>query len=222
MRWHSGAFLAAVACVCLTGQAEARPKATTKYSYYTISGSSAVDLYNAMIRRGPHVNGSKAYASTSASSSQQGILEQGKSCRVKNYKFSIDFTIRLPKFANEAKLPSETRKRWRAFSAFLRQHEETHRKIWLDCGTDLEAKIATIRAKDCNAADRQAAKMWDQMRASCARRHAVFDATEQKRLLKHPFVKLVLNGAARTSHAAAAKPRKSKAKKKKKNFASSG
>lgn len=213
MRLRAGAVLAA-AMMAWCGAAEARPQATTKYSYYTISGRNAVDLYNAMIRRGPHVNGSKAYASTSAASSQQGLLEQGKSCRIKNYTFSIDFTIRLPKFANEKALPAETRSRWQAFSSFLRQHEETHRSIWLKCGEELEEKISAIRAKNCTAADKQASALWDQMRATCGKRHAAFDAAEQKRLMKHPFVKLVLKSAAKSNHAMAAKK-----KKKKKNFA---
>lgn len=219
MRLRVGAALTAALLMAATcgGEAVARPVSTTKYSFYTISGRSAVDLYNAMIRRGPHVNGSKAYAATSAASSQQGLLEPGKSCRIKNYKFKIDFTIKLPKFANEKALPAETRERWRQFSAFLRQHEETHRSIWLKCGEELEAKIASIRGKTCDQADKTAAAMWDQMRNSCGRKHAAFDAAEQKRLIKHPFVKLVLKSAARSNHAIAVKK-----KKKKKNFASAG
>lgn len=219
MRRLSGAFALAmmIAGLGCAGEVSAKPHATTKYTYYPISGNSAVALYNAMIRRGPHVNGSKAYAATSATSSQRGILAQGKSCQIKNYRFSIDFTIRLPRFANEASLPSETRKGWRAFSDFLRRHEETHRSIWLKCGEDLERKIAAVRAKDCKTADRIAAKLWDQMRISCGRKHALFDAAEQKRLLRHPFVRMVLRGVNRSTQAAATKGRK-----KKRNFASPG
>lgn len=213
-RWAilSWALLAgAVACQGV----QARPQATTKYVYYPISGDSAVDLYNAMIRRGPHVNGSKAYAATSAASSQQGVLEPGKSCRVKNYRFKIDFTIRLPKFSNESSLPPVTRARWQEFSAFLRKHEETHRSIWMQCGEELETKIAALKAKNCDAADKMAAALWDQMRASCSKRHEAFDAAEQKVLMKHPFVKLVLRSAVKTNHAIAVR-------KKKRNFASPG
>ena len=212
MRWHAGVVLTAISLAGLpmVSPASAKPQATTKYSYYTISGINAVDLYNAMIRRGPHVNGAKAYASTLAASSQEGILQPGQNCRVKNYKFSIAFTIILPRFANEKALPPETRSRWRAFSTFLRQHEETHRAIWLKCGAELESKVAAIRAKDCKTADKTAAKLWDQMRAACSRRHAAFDSAEQARLIKHPFVRLVLKTAAKSSHAAAVKRKKKK------------
>jgi len=50
--------------------ASAKPVYTTKYSYYSIGGDTAAEIYNAMISRGPHVNGAKAYASTSATSSR--------------------------------------------------------------------------------------------------------------------------------------------------------
>ena len=77
--------------------------ASTRYDYYMISGRSAVELYDAMLRRGPHVDGDKAYAATSATSSQQGKLIGGKSCRIEDYAVKIDFVIRLPKLLGEAR-----------------------------------------------------------------------------------------------------------------------
>jgi len=191
--------LAAVA----SPSAVAKPIFTTKYSYYTVSGDTAAEIYNAMLRRGPHVNGAKAYASTSATSSQEGKLEQGRSCIVQDYRLSIDFVIRLPRVRNENVLAGATKARWRQFSQFLKKHEETHRSIWLDCARDLERQVKAIAVADCGVADAKASKLWEQMRKSCARKHDAFDAAEQKRLVRQPFVKLVLNQKIQSSNAAA-------------------
>lgn len=182
--------------------ASAKPIYTTKYTYYAIGGDTAAEIYNAMIRRGPHVNGARAYASTSATSSQEGRLAQGQMCSVQDYRLKIDFVIRLPRIKNEKVLTGATRARWQQFSQFLKKHEETHRSIWLDCARDLEVQVKSISVADCGAADTKAAKLWEQMRKSCTRKHDAFDAAEQKRLVRHPFVKLVLNQSGRTSNAA--------------------
>lgn len=200
--------LAAAMVFVLAGAAEAAPKYTTKYTYYTINGNSAADLYKAMLRRGPHVNGAKAYASTAATSKQEGKLLQGKSCKIVDYRFTINFTINLPKLNSERALTGATRARWQAFAGFLKSHEETHRSIWLDCARELEGKVRAIRAGDCKTADRAADKIWDSIRASCNRRHDAFDAAEQRRLVKHPFVRLVVATSASASATKTASLRK--------------
>ncbi len=126
-------LLAAAALAGLSAEVSAKPTESTKYSYYSVAGKSAVAIYDAMIRKGPRVNGAKAYASTSATTTQDGKLLQTSSCKVQDYRLKLDFVIRLPKIKNEAVLPAADRKRWKQFSAFLKTHEETHREIWLGC-----------------------------------------------------------------------------------------
>jgi len=172
--------------------AQAATVANSHYEYYTISGRTLVEIYDSMLKRGPHVDGAKAYASTSATSSQEGKLVQGKSCSIGDYKLKIDFVIRLPKLRDDAKLTSAERKRFQRFSQFLRQHEETHRSIWLDCAAKLEAKIGKLGGKTCGEAEKKSEKLWAEMRRSCNQRHQAFDAAEQKRLLQHPFLRYVL------------------------------
>lgn len=213
MNGHSGLLMSALcASLLIAVPAAAKPVSTTKYTYYTIAGDTAAEIYNAMIRRGPHVNGEKAYAATSATSSQQGTLAQGKSCRIDNYQFKIDFVIKLPKIKNEAVLPPAVRSRWHQFQGFLKSHEETHRSIWLDCARDLEAKIRAISTKDCGTADARATKLWNEMRRSCNRRHEAFDAAEQQRLVRQPFVKLVFSRQALQSAGAKVTGKKKKKK----------
>ncbi len=175
------------------GEIYAKPIEKTKYKFYPITGNTPGEIYSAMIRRGPDVNGVNAYASTSATSAQSGrMILKGKSCRVDGYRFSIDFIINLPKLKNEAALTGATASKWGQFKSFLKVHEETHRSIWMGCARNLETQVKALRSGDCKALDKQAAQLWKKMRTSCDRQHAAFDAAEQKKLLKHPFVKMVL------------------------------
>jgi predicted secreted Zn-dependent protease len=197
------AAVAAAAAILWGDVALAKPSHTTKYSYYTIGGDSAVEIYSSMMKKGPKVNGAKAYAATSATTTQDGKLLQGSSCRVEDYRLKLDFVIKLPKIRNEKVLPASDRKRWQQFSTFLKVHEETHRKIWLECAADLERQVKSIKAKSCSEADRKANLLWDRIRAACNRKHVAFDAAEQKKLMKHPFVQMVYKRSTAVHGAAA-------------------
>lgn len=186
----------------LTLPASAGTVAKSHYEYYTIAGQTLVEIYDSMLKRGPHVGGEKAYASTSATSSQEGKLIQSKNCRINDYKLKIDFVIRLPKLQSGAKLTSAEKARFQRFSQFLRQHEETHRSIWMDCAANLEAKVAKVSGKSCSEAERKSERLWAEMRKSCNVRHQAFDAAEQKRLLQHPFLRYVLTKKSHTTNAA--------------------
>ena len=180
-----------------------KPNQTTKYTYYTISGDTPGAIYSTLVKRGPRVGGVKAYAATTAVSSQSGQLIPGKFCSLEDYKFKIDFTIKLPKLKNEAALKGATKSDWKKFSSFLKIHEETHRSIWLACAAALETKVKSIQTKSCAELNEKSTKLWEQMRVSCAKKQDAFDVAEQARLLRHPFVRLVMSQGARTSTALA-------------------
>lgn len=194
MRAIIGLALGAAIVVSALGSetTQAAPAFTTKYVYYKVSGDNAAGIYISMLKRGPHVKGEKAYAATSAESSQRGKLELTKSCRIIDYQYSIDFTIRLPKLTDEAALSAAARNRWQQFSSFLRKHEETHRAIWMGCANEIENKVRALHGRTCEEVDKKAQLIRDQVQNACNRKHVAFDAAEQKKLAKHPFVKMVL------------------------------
>ena len=196
--------LGLILCACPTGNsAVGKPAQSTKYTYYTIYGDTPAAIYTTLVRRGPRVGGVKAYAATTAVSSQSGQLVEGKFCNLEDYRFKIDFTIKLPRLKNESALKGVTRTDWKKFSSFLKIHEETHRSIWLACASALEAKVKAIQTKSCAELNEKSTRLWEQMRISCARKQDAFDVAEQARLLRHPFVKLVLSQGARASTALA-------------------
>lgn len=178
----------AVAIAFWPQSSHAQPKSKTKYTYYTISGNSARKLYQQMISRGPHVGRDRALAATSVTTRQTGDLKGRSSCRVSNYRLSLDFTIRLPRVKNEKALPGSVRRRWRAFYKFVRRHEQRHRAIWIGCARNIERRIQKLRAKSCKQLDRKASGIFKSMSATCEKKHDAFDAGEQKRLARHPLV----------------------------------
>jgi predicted secreted Zn-dependent protease len=138
------------------------------------------------------VKGSKAYAATLMESSQRGKLELTNSCRIADYQYSAEFTIRLPKLIDETSLSPSALARWREFSAFLRKHEETHRALWMGCANQIQTKVSALRGSNCGDVERKAQAIREEIQNACNRKHAAFDASEQKKLAKHPFVKMVL------------------------------
>lgn len=190
---RGAAAAAAILLSALGGEAsDAAPAFTTRYVYYDVTGDTATGVYISMLKRGPQVNGAAAYAATSALPSQHGKLELTGSCRFIDYQYRTDFTIHLPKLTDENVLPATTLDRWRGFSRLLVRHEETHRAIWMGCANEIETRIRALRGQTCRELDEKAQEIRDQVQTACQGRHAAFDAAEQKKLARHPFVKMVL------------------------------
>ena len=199
--------LTGLALALLSITAAARPAGDTTYDYYTVSGSDAAELHNAMIRRGPHLSGKNAYALTTMRSTQTGRLVQGKSCKVSNYNVSMSFKMKLPKLRDGTKLSGAERGRWSAFAFFVKRHEETHRAIWLGCGREMERRIAGLKAASCGAWEAAEKKIVASVVARCNVKHQGFDNSEQRRLASHPFVRAAFG---RTARAVSAKRHKKK------------
>jgi predicted secreted Zn-dependent protease len=198
------AFLLGLSLISFASQsAFGKPHQTTKYTYYAISGNTPVSIYATMISRGPRVGGVKAYAKTSAVSLPSVQVIQGKTCRLKDYRLNFTFDINLPKLNNERALTGSTKTQWQNFSRFLKIHEETHRKIWLEYGAALEAQVWAIKANSCTELAAKIVSLRTKMAQACSKRQDAFDVAEQKRLLRHPFVKLILQHGTKTSNALA-------------------
>lgn len=194
MRAIRSATAAAVILLSALGgdAADAAPAFTTRYVFYDVTGDTATGVYISMLKRGPQVNGASAYAATSARPSERGKLELTGSCRFVDYQYRTDFTIHLPKLTDETVLSAMTLERWHKFSRLLVKHEETHRSIWMGCAKEIETRMRALRSHTCAELDEKAQDIRDQVQNACLAKHAAFDAAEQKRLARHPFVRMVL------------------------------
>lgn len=202
-----GTLLAALAVAALglgawPSATEAQPKSSTTYTYYTVSGKTAGEIFNAMLRQGPKVNGMKSFASTSMTTLQKGYLEPGKSCQIKGYALQLNFVTKLPRVANEKALPAADLARWRQFSQMVKIHEATHRSIWLDCAASVERQTRALKASSCGEFNRKVEQIWQTARAACTQRHASFERSEYARMIKHPFARVVARKDMKTRAAA--------------------
>jgi predicted secreted Zn-dependent protease len=192
----AGPILALISIVLV---APAHGKPITNYTHYLIAGESAEGLYKAMLRKGPHVGGGKAYASTRMEPQVSANTIQGKDgCHIENFKVNMTFTIRLPQLRKSAGIDPALKKSFSRFYEFAKRHEETHRSIWLKCAAEAESRVNRVKARTCAEAEAQGLNIVEQVAQRCDARHIAFDAAEQERLVAHPFIKQVLKRQKRT------------------------
>jgi predicted secreted Zn-dependent protease len=164
--------------------------ADTKYTYYLIAGESAASLHLSMIKKGPRVDGGRAYASASMEPNVTlKTRSNGSICRIENIKVDMTFTIRLPQLKKSARLKPLVRKSFEDFYRFAKRHEETHRLIWLTCARETEALAQKVKASTCSQAEAEAFKIFYRAERQCHARQVAFDLAEKKRLQRIPFIK---------------------------------
>lgn len=184
-------FLAALVA---SAPAEARPKVSVSYSYFSVSGGSALQLLRNLEIHGPNVDGTSAYAATSSKMDFTGSLVQAKTCQLRNFGIIMKYGIRLPR-AKLAGTSSSLKSAWRAFDAFLRRHEITHTTIWTNCASQLEARIRSLRIATCDALSSKIDSLISSSQAACNAKHDSFDRAERARLAAQPLVKRALKAA---------------------------
>jgi predicted secreted Zn-dependent protease len=176
--------------LCLASQAAAEEP--TRYEYYLVMGDTPQRLFASMLTNGPQVSGGRAYASARMERHIETRTERiGHRCRIAALKISMTFTIRLPQLNPDQTITPSVRKSFDRFYTFAKRHEETHRAIWLQCAAEAEALASSVAAATCAEAEAQSLELVDSAAMRCNRRHAEFDATEQKLLKQHPFIRQV-------------------------------
>jgi predicted secreted Zn-dependent protease len=176
----------AVACVIVTG---AQAKAPARYTFYTVSGSTAAAVMASMARKGPVMGGALAYAYTAPPKLSGTFVKNGGTCRFKDYGYNSAIVINLPKLDTASALSGTARQNWRSFTSFVKRHEDEHRAIYLRCAKELWQSVATISAPDCGAAQRAASRMASDKQRSCQRQHNALDTRDARALARHPFIR---------------------------------
>ncbi|MGI9482253.1 MAG: DUF922 domain-containing protein [Hyphomicrobiales bacterium] len=193
----------------MSAVAYSAPNVSTKFKSYSVPGSSAQQLFSHMSRYGPHANGSPALATTAASFSHSAKLDQGRNCRLRNYKVNMSFVITLPKARNQAAMSKPLRKRWKQFASHARWHELQHKAIWVTCAKRIESKVRRIGSQpSCNVAWVKARAIANAELARCDGLHAAFDNKESTRAASLPLIKQALRPAKSSQKSKAATRRR--------------
>jgi predicted secreted Zn-dependent protease len=167
----------------------AKPTSHTTYSYYSVSGGSLQELHRYMLRKAPTANGVKAYGIIAVSPGKQMSLA---SCKKNGrYHFDLSFVIQLPRAVNTNALSATEIKLWKQFIQLVKNHEETHRSIWMEYAAKFDQKLQAIRFQDCNSAHAKAMMLWKKMLADCNQRQIAFDRQERGHLRINSFIKVV-------------------------------
>src|SRR5262245_41852437 len=103
----------------------------------------------------------------------------------------MKFTIELPKLKRSATLSPALRRSFESFYRSAKRHEETHRSIWLKCGREIETSARRISGSTCAQTEARVFQTFYKVAESCDEQQLAFDAAEQKRIARHPFIKLL-------------------------------
>lgn len=192
-------LIRASACALLLGgtclSARGETVQTTQYSSYAVNGRTPADIYRAILKVGPIVDGGRAIAATTAQAVQSNTMQQGPSyCAVTQFRLSFRFNVLLPRLANTSGLSPQDRYLWQQFSAFLKAHELQHTRLWLRCGMELERRVMALRAPSCDELQRQADTTWKRMKPGCDKQQSNFDVEQRGELMSQPFMQRVVRG----------------------------
>ena len=182
-----------LAAACIPTRAETVQ--TTQFSSYNVSGRTPAEIYRAIVKRGPTVDGSRAIAATTAQAVQSHTMQQGtSSCRVVDFRLSFRFNVELPRLVNSSGLSPKDRYLWQQFTLFLKAHELKHTQLWLRCGTELEKRVMALRATSCEEVQRRADATWQRMKPGCDKQQSNFDTEQRRELMSQPFMQRVMRG----------------------------
>ncbi|MEM1198390.1 MAG: DUF922 domain-containing protein [Pseudomonadota bacterium] len=199
----AAALLGALLLVTGPQPVSSKPIVKTSFKSYSVPGTSAYALLSYMQANGPHANGARALATTSASFRYQADAVTANGCRLKNFRVATTFVITLPKATQKSRMPASVRKRWGQFVKHARWHENRHKQIWIGCAKKIERIAGRMgRQSSCNAAWAKAQSIVKTELARCDRLHAAFDRRETARAARLPLIAQALR-APKTPYARA-------------------
>ena len=118
------------------------------------------------------------------------VATQDGACRVSDLTFRWHFVLTLPKAADYGAMSAATRSMWNAFVAGLKRHEETHRSIFVGCGTEfVPAATRLTGPAGCFGMQRKVQRFIDQRYEACMAKQKAFERQDRSRILGLAFIR---------------------------------
>lgn len=163
--------------------AEERPEegltVTTRRETYELRGADAKSLRRVMNAAGPAspVTGKRYSALTTSKTRWRYKFDRGASgCALKEPKVSIEVTITMPSWADQALAPGRLQHNWDGYFAGLLAHEEGHKDLIVAKAREILARLRTFEAKPtCDALDQAANAAGNVLLAGARNEHAAYD-----------------------------------------------
>jgi predicted secreted Zn-dependent protease len=172
-------------CIALMACLAASPalcgvKTTIRTETYAIAGNTGEALLDSMDRNGPrHGLLARAMAQTRYKVGWDvDWLRSGNRCRLKSADATLSIVYRYPELARPA--PRKLERRWKAFLAGVRQHEEMHGRLAQRMVLVAHKSVSRLARKDdlCIRSQRQFERIIDAVYAKYEARQARFDDVE--------------------------------------------
>lgn len=174
-----GICIALVACLAAS-PALCGVRTTVRTETYAIAGNTGEALLDSMDRNGPrHGLLARAMAQTRYKVGwDTDWLKSGSRCRLKSADATLSIVYRYPELARPA--PRKLQRRWKAFMAGVRKHEETHGQIARQMVVAAHNSVSKLARKDdlCVRSQRQFERIIDAVYAKYEARQARFDDLE--------------------------------------------
>ena len=183
----------------------------TKIRHYKIRGKTPLGLVNGMFSKGKKTNGRVRLASLRTKVDYSAKIPPN-SCR--NWKIALNakFLMKLPTPRHQRKLPKQTARKFDHFYKFLKTHEETHRRIMVQCLARLQNRANRLlgSAKSCPDLLKATSKLEDVVKSEakrCRAKHEALDRRDEPKLSKTALYKAAKSEAKKAGRRANAVPR---------------
>ena len=197
VRWTGRAVVTAGVVVSLHAAAVAEVRTSTRTQSYSVGGTTARSLVSYMRSNPFRGSNGDAVANIRPSYSLRIASKQsGGTCRPSKVTLNINFVVTVPR-ARSA-LGGSTQSAWNSFVAFAKRHEDTHRRIYVQCGNAFVAKAERLSSSSCSGLDASIRRLLESEKRACESRQRAFDRTDYGRLTGLALFKMA-RGSSRAS-----------------------
>jgi predicted secreted Zn-dependent protease len=182
-----------IALACFASAAHAAETRKPNLIYYPVHGTSAKAIQQDMYKNGPKIRGDTKLSFTiPAIKITKKAREAAGECRYKSYRISSVYSFVLPKLASSKGVPKQTLAKWNGFAAYLLEHEDLHRQIWLKCLSEFEKQAKALSSSDCEVLEKDTAQAFETKKLACLGEDQKLDFYHTKEALKTPFLREAL------------------------------
>lgn len=189
------AVLIAAGFVLAGTPATADVRTTTSSRSYSVGGSTAAALVSYMRSRPIRGDYGNAVANIHPTYNLSVATAAGKGgCRASKVTLKIHFAMTLPT-ARTSGMAASTRSAWNSFAAYARSHENTHKRIYIQCGNNFVAKAQRVTASSCGAVQASVRRLLESEKRSCESKQRAFDRAERSRIASMSLFRMARSGS---------------------------
>lgn len=181
VRWAGRTAVATGVAAGLHAAAMADVRTSTRTQSYSVGGTTAASLVSYM-RANPFrgANGDAVANIRPSYALRIASKQSGGTCRPSEVTLDINFVVTVPR-ARSA-LGGSTQSAWNSFVAFAKRHEDTHRRIYVECGNAFVAKAEKLSASSCAGLDASIRGLLEAEKRACDSRQRAFDRADYGRI----------------------------------------